>query len=168
MMIVAKFLFINLPKNIFKIINKLFHQFFDKKEAKFQSILVALSGKTNDIKSISIAKNLIEKKSGVITFVHVLEIDLDKPIDIELPEKTSSGDKILSNILKKHQIQTYNHKSVLLQARNAGPAIISEASNQSTEVIIISKKNAQNRSSLSKTIKYVLENSQCSVLLIQE
>ena len=158
-----------LPYNFFIKFNKLFHTFFDKKQSKFQSILVTLSGSSNDEKSIELAKNLIEKKSGTLTFVHVLEIDLKTPLDAEIQEKTNHGDKILSSIFKKHNIEGYNYKAILLQARNAGPAIISEASNQSAEAIIISKnKNLeQNIVDLSKTTKYVLTNSECDVLFIQ-
>jgi len=94
-----------LPYNFFRKFNKLFHVFFDKKQSKFQSILVALSGNSNDEKSIGIAKNLIEKKSGTLTFVHVLEIDLKTPLDAEIQEKTNHGDKILSSTFKKTQFR---------------------------------------------------------------
>lgn len=153
------------PYNFFKKLNI----FLDKKQSKFQSILIALSGNSNDYKSVQIAKNLIEKKSGTLTFVHVLEIDLKTPLDAEINEQTIHGDKILSSTFKKHNIEGYNYKSVLLQARDAGPAIISEASNQSAEAIIISKNknHEQNIFNLSKTTKYILSNSECNVLFIQ-
>ena len=130
---------------------------------------MTLSGSQNDEKSIEIAKSLIQKNSGILTFVHVLEIDLKNPLDVEIQEKTSYGNEILSGIFKKHHIEGYNHKSVLLQARHAGPAIISEASNQSAEVIVICKQknNQQDVFNMSQTIKYVLTNSKCDVLFIQ-
>ena len=81
------------PYNFFKKLNI----FLDKKQSKFQSILIALSGNSNDYKSVQIAKNLIEKKSGTLTFVHVLEIDLKTPLDAEINEQTIHGDKILSS-----------------------------------------------------------------------
>jgi len=155
-------------RNYFHQPTRFFYNLFDKKQAKHQSILVALSGSQNDGKSIAIAKNLIQKKTGILIFVHVLEIDLKNPLDVEIQEKTSYGDKILSEILKKQRIEKYNHKLVLLQARDAGPAIIFEAANQSAEVIIIcdQKNNQQGVFNMSKTIKYVLTNSGCDVLLI--
>ena len=72
------------PYNFFKKLNI----FLDKKQSKFQSILIALSGNSNDYKSVQIAKNLIEKKSGTLTFVHVLEIYLKTPLDAEIKEQT--------------------------------------------------------------------------------
>ena len=44
------------PYNFLKKLNI----FLDKKQSKFQSILIALSGNSNDYKSVQIAKNLIE------------------------------------------------------------------------------------------------------------
>jgi hypothetical protein len=54
-----------------------------------------------------------------------------------------------------------------LQARSAGPAIVDEATNQKSDVIVMALRNQRKygRATVGETVPYVLKNAKCEVLI---
>ena len=91
-------------------------------------------------------------------------------MDAEVDAEISKGEAILDRIEKVADDMDYNVETDLLQARDAGPAIIEEAADHDVDLIImgVEYKRRLGQFSLGDVVPYVLKNASCRVILYQQ
>lgn len=130
-------------------------------------ILVPISGNHVDAEVIRMACNLAEDSGASIYAVYVIEVERSLPIDVSLEEQTARAEEILSRA--ENMAREYGNEidTGLLQAREAGPAIVSEASEGGADIIImgVGYRRRLGMFDIGNTTSHVLKEAPCHVVL---
>ena len=137
--------------------------------AKFKKILVAVSGNTSDEDAISLACVLAKKSRAEIFVVYIIEVKRSLPIDAVIQSDLNKAEKILNraeDIASEHDFEI---KTDVLQAREAGVAIVDSAVEKDIDLILmgLDYKKRFGMFHLGDAIPYVLEEAPCRVLLLR-
>jgi len=138
---------------------------------EFQKILVPVVGTEADEEAIELANRLLAKKEkGEIWAVHVISVDRSLPVDAEIESEIRKAEDILSRIESVAEEHGFKIETDLLQAREAGPAIVDEAIERGADLILIglTYKRRFGEFSLGDVVPYVLKNAPCRVILYQQ
>tara|TARA_B100000809_G_C14810413_1_gene413608 strand:+ start:153 stop:569 length:417 start_codon:yes stop_codon:yes gene_type:complete len=133
----------------------------------FSSILVPVSGSSSDKQVVELACKLLNSPGSHLFIVYIIQINRSLPIDATLTPEIVRGD----NILKSLEIlaEKYKHQvtAELVQAREAGYAIVQEANHKKVDGIAMTIPNSTKfgRFELEKTVTYVLKNAGCKIVL---
>ncbi len=139
---------------------------------ELNKILVPVVGTGPDEEAISLACRLATKGKGKgkIWAVYVIAIKRALPIDAEIESEILKAEAILDHIEEVAEEQDYEIETNILQAREAGPAIIDEAVERGVDLILmgIKYKRRFGQFSLGSVVLYVLKNAPCPVILYQQ
>ena len=133
-------------------------------------ILVPVVGNPADEEAMQLACFLAKKNKAKIWAVYVIRLSRSLPVDAEVDAEISRGEAILDHIERVAEENDYNVETDLLQARDAGPTIVEEASDRNVDVIImgVQYKRRLGQFSLGDVVPYVLKNASCRVILYQQ
>jgi nucleotide-binding universal stress UspA family protein len=133
-------------------------------------ILVPVAGTPADEEALQLACSLAKKNKAQIWVVYVIVLKRSLPVDAEVDSEISRGEAILDHIESVAEELSYPVETDLLQARDAGPTIIGEATDHNVDLIImgIQYKRRLGQFSLGEVVPYVLKNSPCRVILYQQ
>ncbi len=138
---------------------------------EFHKILVPVAGTEADQDAMQLADKLLAKKNrGEICAVHVISIERTLPLDAEIESEIKKAEDILTNIESLAKEQGGKIETDLLQAREVAPAIIDEAIEQESDLILIgvTYKRRFGEFSLGDVVPYVLKNAPCRVILYHQ
>jgi nucleotide-binding universal stress UspA family protein len=137
---------------------------------EFRKILVPISGTEADEEAMKLACRLAKKDKGQVWLVYVVTIKRTLPLDAEIEPEIQKAENILDHIETIAEEEDYEVETDVLQAREAGPAIIDEAVEQGIDLILmgIKYKRRFGQFSLGNVVPYVLKNSPCPVILYQQ
>ena len=138
---------------------------------EFHRILVPVAGTDTDGEAIELADKLLSKKNrGEICAVYVISIERALPIDAEIESEIRKAEDILNHTESIAGEQGYKIETDLLQAREAGPAIVDEAIEREVDLILIgvTYKKHYGEFSLGDVVPYVLKNAPCRVILYHQ
>ena len=148
---------------------KLWNQLFKKKglPKSYRSILVPVTGQLADEEAIKTACGMMESSKGVLHVLYVIEIDRIYPIDAEIKAATAKGEDVLRHMENIARVYNRRTEAELIQARQAGSAIVHESMEKDAEVVVMGIQKGQRfgEFSLGNTVPYVIKNAQCSVIL---
>jgi nucleotide-binding universal stress UspA family protein len=133
-------------------------------------ILVALKDPEQVEELISLACMLaLAGKGKEIYALHVIQIPRALPLEAELIEETDAGEAMLARAEtvaeERFQLQITTD---LLQAREAGPAILEESKQRGIDLIILGynrRRRFGERLIRATTLEYVVRHAPCQVLL---
>ena len=102
--------------------------------------------------------------------IYISEIPLKYPLNSDYEVGTAAGEHILSRIERIASEEKCKVQAQLLKARQAGPAIVLEATNRNMNMIIIGLPYKQPNSprSLGSTASYLLDHANCELLFWRE
>lgn len=134
---------------------------------EFRRILVPVAGSESDVETMELACRLAKKEKGEIWAVYVITVKRALPLDAEIESEMKQAEEILDHIEKVAAEQDYETETDVLQARDAGPAIIDEAVERNVDLILmgIKHKTRFGQFSLGDVVPYVLKNAPCTVIL---
>ena len=138
---------------------------------EFHKILVPVAGTEADEEAIKLADRLLAKKNrDEICAVYVISIERALPLDAEIESEIRKAEDILNHIESIAEEQGFKIETDLLQAREAGPAIINEAIEREVDLILIgvTYKRRFGEFSLGDVVPYVLKNAPCRVILYHQ
>lgn len=137
---------------------------------EFNRILVPVVGVRADEEAMKLACRLAKKGKGKIWSVYVIAIKRALPLDAEIKSETLKAEGILDHIEQIAEEEDYEIETDVLQARDAGPAIIDEAVEREIELILMSieYKRRFGQFSLGNVVPYVLKYAPCPVMLYQK
>lgn len=136
----------------------------------FDKILVPVVGTEADEKAIKLACWLAKQSGGRIYAVYVIAIDRSLPIDAEVQSDINKAEEILDRMEKVAIGQDCRVDTDILQAREAGPAIVDVAKERAVDCILmgVKYKSRFGEFSLGEVALYVLKNAPAHVLLYQQ
>lgn len=132
-------------------------------------ILVPVTGTQADEEAIELACRLAKQEKGEIHVVYIITMKRNLPLDTEIETEIQKAEDILAGIEKVAAAENYRVDTEVLQAREAGPAIVNEAAEREVDLILmgIAYKVRFGEFSLGEVAPYVLKNSPCRVILYQ-
>jgi nucleotide-binding universal stress UspA family protein len=135
-----------------------------------RKVLVPVKGTKVDEAAIKLACRLAKAAKGRIYVTYVIQVDRTLPLDAEIKPEIEKGEQVLDQAEHIAEEQDYKVETDLLQAREAGPAIVDEVIERGVDLVIIgiNYKTKFGGFSLGSTVPYVLKNAPCWVLICRE
>ena len=137
---------------------------------EFHKILVPISGTEADDEAMRLACKLAKLYKSKVYTVYVVTIKRSLPLEAEIRTEIDQAEQLLDHIESVAEEQDYETETDVLQAREAGPAIVDEAVERAVDLILmgIKYKKRFGQFSLGSTVIYVLKNAPCRVMLYQQ
>lgn len=134
-----------------------------------KSVLVPVDGSEASILSVEFACGIAKRSHGKVHVVHVIEVKRSLPLDAELAVEAQRGEEILSQAEAAAHRQDFEIDGDLLQARDAGHAIVDEAKERQVDAIIIGVPFRQpfGEFEMGKVPMHVLQSAPCQVILLR-
>jgi nucleotide-binding universal stress UspA family protein len=138
--------------------------------AGLKTILVPTDGSGASMWAVSLACGIAKKNKGKVYVVHVIEVKRSLPLDAELEPEASEGEKILLQAEKVGDDLDFEVEGELLQAREAGHAVVDEAIERGVDGIIVGVeyKRPFGEFQLGRLPQYVLRNAPCLVWICRQ
>jgi len=156
---------------------------------RLREILVPVDGSEASVEAVALACAIARRTKGRVYVVYVIEVPRSLPLDADLSPEVSKGEVILDLAERRAVSEDYQVKSELLQARDAGHAIVDEAIERGVDGIILavpapkrpvgeggfawprggkpSPSRPPGEFKLGHIAQYVLENAPCQVWLLR-
>jgi len=137
---------------------------------EFKKILVPVIGTEADEETIKLACRLAKRYKSKVLSIYVIKIKRALPIDAEIESEIQKAEGVLDFAEGVAEEQDYEIDTDVIQARDAGPAIIDEAVERGSNLILmgIKHKTRFGQFSLGHVVPYVLQNAPCPVILYQQ
>ncbi len=135
-----------------------------------KTILVPTDGSQASMRALALACSIAKKNKGKVYVVHVIEVKRSLPLDAELEPEASEGERILLQAEKVADEQDFDVEGELLQAREAGHAVVDEALERGVDGIIlgVEYKRPFGEFQLGRLPQYVLKNAPCPVWVCRQ
>ena len=134
-------------------------------------IAVVVDGKRLDIELVRLACLMAKKARRKVHLVHVIEVPRTLPLKATLTKESENADKLLAEAMTVAEDAGCDAVAEVVQARDAGPAIVDEAKDHACALIMLGlvrdTHHARN-ADLGKTIPFVLANAPCRVWVVQD
>ncbi len=136
---------------------------------KFSRILVPVTGTQADEEAIELVCRLAKPDKSEVYVICIITVKRELPVDAELESDIQRAEEILGRMEKVARKENYKIETEVLQAREPGPAIISEAVDRRIDMIFLDLiyKVRFGEFSLGEVVPYVLKHSPCRVMLYQ-
>lgn len=133
-------------------------------------IAVIIDGKQLDTELVRLACLMAKRAKRKVHLVHVIEVPRTLPVKAVLTKESEDADKLLSSALAIAEESGCEAVAEVVQARDAGPAIVDEAKDRACALIMLGlvRDTHKIRTDVSKTIMYVLTNAPCRVWVIED
>ncbi len=137
---------------------------------EFNQILVPIVGTEADEEAMKLACRLAKKPKAKVHAVYVITVKRALPLEAEIESEIRKAEGILDHIEEVAEEQDYEVKTDVVQAREAGPAIVDEAVERGVDLILIgvTYKRRFGQFSLGNVVPYVLKNAPCRVILYHQ
>ena len=137
---------------------------------QFEKILVPVVGTKADEEAIKLACQLARKNKAKIWAVYVITIKRSLPLHAEIEAEIRTSEDILDRMEIIAEEEDYEVETDLIQARDAGPAIVDEAVERGVNLILIgvAYKRRFGQFSLGSVVPYILKNAPCRVILYHQ
>lgn len=133
-------------------------------------ILVPVTNTPASLDAVRVAALLSKQRKGKIVVVHVIEVLRSLPLNAEMEGEARRGEQIIRRAEEIAEEVGVTITADLLQAREAGPAIVDEARDGGAEVIVlgIGYKRVIGSFQIGRTADYVLKNATSQVWVIRQ
>ena len=130
-----------------------------------REILVPSDGSRASYEALAQAINVAKRNKGHVVVVHVIEVKRTLPLDAEMVDEAQRGEEILSEAERLADELDFEVSGELLQAREAGHAIVDEALERRVDAIVLGTEYERPLGDfqLSRTTQYVLKHAPCQV-----
>ncbi len=134
---------------------------------KAKKVLVPVRGDEYDNEALWLAREITRENKGKIYVLYVIEVQRELPLDADVGPENAKGEDVLQRMEKLGEDFHCNIEAEILQARDAGPAVVQEAVEREVEAIVMAVpyKRRYGIFSLGRTVPYILKNAPCPVLL---
>ncbi len=134
----------------------------------YARVLLPLLGDPSvDDPAIDLAGMMLTGREGVeASLLHVIEVPFDRTLDADDETAVSRADEILSHGEHRLTQLGIHVRTSTVQARAAGPAIVDDANEMGTDLIVMGlryKKRFGGQWDAGRTVPYVMRNSTAPV-----
>ncbi len=133
-------------------------------------ILVPVHDNGYDDKALRLASEIARASKATVQALYVIEVKRDLPLDAEIALETYKAEKTLHRLEQLSRELKCSVKATLLQARDVGPAVVQEAVEGGSELIVMQMpyKKRFGAFTLGDTIPYILKNAPCRVIICRD
>ena len=137
---------------------------------KLKRILVAARGNGADEEAVKLACDLAKKSKAGIYVVYIIEVKRSLPLDAVIESEVQRAEAVLTRAEDIAAERDYEVETDLIQAREAGSAIVDEAMERDVDLILmgLTYKTRFGVFDLGSAIPHVLKEAPCRVLLCRE
>lgn len=138
-------------------------------EAKSKRILVPIEGAPTDEESLRIACAQAKRDRAEVLLLYVIEVRRTLPIDADVAPEVEEGERVLEELQRLAQQWGCRVQTDLLQAREAGSAIVNEAVERQADLIAmgVPYKEKFGDFKVEPRALYVLDHAPCRVCLVR-
>lgn len=117
--------------------------------------------------AVLLASSIAKRSKGKVFVVHVIEVRRSLPLDAELTDEASAGEEILTRAERLASEADFRVEGELLQAREAGHAIVDEAMERDVDLILMGAEHKAPTGEYQpgRLTQYVLRAAPCNVWL---
>ena len=135
-----------------------------------RSVVVPTDGSQASLEAVRLACSLARSTKGEVMVVHVIEVPRALPLDAEIEGRVQRGEEILTAAEAVAASSDYRIDAELLQAREAGHAVVDEALERNASMIIlgIDYHAPYGEFQLGRTTQYILKNARCLVWVCRQ
>src|SRR5258708_33153417 len=139
-------------------------------DTKIKRILVPVEGTTADNETILLACGLAKRDKSEILLLYVIEVRRNLPIDAEMSEDIERGETTLEQVQRFADKIGCRVQTDLLQAREAGAAIVNEAVERDAQLIVMGVPYYEKYAEycVKPRAQSVLAHARCKVILTRE
>ncbi len=135
-----------------------------------QTILVPVTNSPASLEAVGVACTLAKPRKGKVYVVHVIEVLRSLPLNAEMEAEARRGEQL---IRRAEEIADHIGMGIagqLLQAREAGQAIVDEARDRNVDAIIlgIGYKRLMGSFQVGRTADYILKNATSQVWVVRQ
>jgi basic amino acid/polyamine antiporter, APA family len=133
----------------------------------YDQLLVPIVGSRITDEMMVLACQLATEKQSAVDALYVIEVPFNLPLDARLPKERENAQAVLEQAAVVADQFGVKMTPIVVTARAAGRAIVEEAKERRSEVIIMgaTRKRRFTERALGTTIDYVLQHSPCEVLI---
>jgi K+-sensing histidine kinase KdpD len=136
-------------------------------------IAVIVDGKKLDNELVRLACMMAKRAKRRVHLVHIIEVPRTLALSANLAKESEHADQLLTEALSIAEDAGCEAVAEVVQARDAGQAIVEEAKDHACALImlgLVREKNKVNdtRDDLGKTVPYVLNHAPCRVWVVQD
>jgi nucleotide-binding universal stress UspA family protein len=134
---------------------------------QLKEILVPVDGSQASLEALALACVLARRSKGKVYAVYVIEVARTLPLDADLSPEAGEGEDVLGRAEQVADSLDFEVSGELLQARDAGRAIVDEAIERDVDGILlgIEYKRPLGEFQMGWTSQYILRNAPCQVVL---
>ena len=137
---------------------------------EYRNILVPIAIGYPSDEAMQVACRLAEERRGMIVAETVIEVPLELPLDAYLPEQVSEANEQLDEASAIGELYGVRVIERIVRARNAGRAIVDEATRRNSEIIVMGgprrvRLAAGKRAIFGDTVDFVLKHAPCRVMV---
>ncbi|MBM3139068.1 MAG: universal stress protein [Chloroflexi bacterium] len=137
--------------------------------SRLKSLIVPIDGSEASFNALEVACDLVRRSKGVVHVLHVIEVPRTLAIDADLAPAAQRGESILERAEHVGASMKVRVQAELLQARQAGHAVVDEAVERNADAIVVGVhyQRPRGRFALGRLPSYILEHAPTEVWLIR-
>jgi nucleotide-binding universal stress UspA family protein len=122
------------------------------------------------MEAVSVAALLAKQRKSKVFVLHVIEVERSLPLNAELDAEARRGEQVLRRAEDIAAQSGLHVSGELIQARNAGQAILDEATDRNIDTIIlgVGYKRMIGAIQMGRTAEFVLRNAPCQVWMVRQ
>lgn len=130
-------------------------------------LLVPVDGSPASLAAVELACTIAKRSRGHVLVVHVIEVPRALQLDAELVVEAAGGEQILRRAEQLAASMDVRCEGELLQARDAGHAVLDEAVERKADAIVlgVSYRKPYAEVEMGRLTQYILKNARCNVIL---
>ena len=135
-----------------------------------ERILVPVNGSSMDHQALELATEVVRPNRGSLFIVYVIEVPREMALDAPMSDQVSAAEAALAEMEEFCMHQRCHVATELLQARQAGPAVVNEVTERGADLVIIGMDHERRfgEFTLGDAVPYVLEHAPCAVWVLRE
>ena len=135
-----------------------------------QKVLILVNGSQADDNVTKLACDMTHKTKGEIYAIYVIELKRTLPLEAEVEPEIQRGEEVLDHVEHLAESHGCEIETVLLQARDKGPAVMEEAIERNVDLIIIGMNYEKpfGEFSMGTTLPHILKKAPCRVIVCRE
>jgi nucleotide-binding universal stress UspA family protein len=139
----------------------------DLSTIQFKNILVPVDGSQAGMDALALACLLARRNKGKVYAVYVIEVARTLPLDADLSPEATKGEEVLSRAEQVADSLDFETTGELLQARDAGHAIVDEAIERDVDGVLVGVEYRRplGEFEVGQTSEYILRNAPCQVVI---
>lgn len=135
-----------------------------------QRIVVPVINTPASLAAVHLAATLARARKGQVFAVHVIEVNRSLPLNAEMDAEARRGEQVIRKAEEIGGEVGCPVTGVLLQARDAGPAILEEAHDRDADAILLGLRFERETGPghHGHTAEHLLRNARCEVWVVRE